>query len=89
MVDIDTDHAAAVLLVAVVERLAQDVDDAVETRDRVAATRTMLEVLRELDTAVVPPAGPAQVPGGGGHVDDDDPFGIGTVPPAVGDSPES
>jgi hypothetical protein len=48
-----------------------------------------LEVLRELDTAVVPPAGPAQVPGGGGLIDDDDPFAIGTVPPEVGDAPES
>lgn len=89
LADIDSDHAAEALLAAIVVRLAEDIDDATEVRDRVAASRELREVLRELDTAVVPPAGPAQVPGGGGIVDDDDPFDIGTVPPTVGDSPAS
>ena len=89
LADIDSDHAAEALLAAIVVRLAEDIDAATEVRDRVAASRELREVLRELDTAVVPPAGPAQVPGGGGIVDDDDPFDIGTVPPTVGDSPAS
>lgn len=95
LADIDTDHAAAELLSAVAVRLAQDVDDAAEVRDRVAASKELREVLRELDTAVVPPkvAGPpGQVASGGADEDDDDPFGIadGPAPPAaLGDAAAS
>jgi len=92
LAEIDTDHAAADLLSAVAVRLAQDVDDAAEVRDRVAASKELREVLRELDTAVLPPKGagvPAApaVASGGGAADDDDPFGISdgpAAPPALG-----
>jgi hypothetical protein len=78
-------------LSAVAVRLAQDVDDAAEVRDRVAASKELREVLRELDTAVLPPKGagvPAVPAAAGGAVDDDDdPFGISdgpAPPPALG-----
>lgn len=94
LAEIDTDHAAADLLSAVAVRLAQDVDDAAEVRDRVAASKELREVLRELDTAVLPPksagvgVGAAAPAAAGGAVDDDDdPFGISdgpAAPPALG-----
>lgn len=88
LADIDTDHAAADLLSAVAERLAQDIDDATEVRDRVAASKELREVLSELDTAVVAPKVPGLPSRGGAVADDDDPFEIGTVPPGVVDSAE-
>lgn len=81
LLDIDTDHAAADLLMAVATRLAQDVDEATEVRDRVAASKELRELIEALDTAVIPPAVPG-VPEGGAD-DDDDPFAIGAVPPGM------
>ena len=86
LAEIDTDHAAADLLSAVAERLAQDIDGTPEVRDRVAASKELRELLRELDTAVIPPRVPAPAPEGGAPAGDDDPFEIGTVPPGVVDS---
>lgn len=88
LAEIDTDHAAADLLTAVAERVAGVIDDASEVKDLVAASRELREILRELDTAVLPPKVPrgAVAPGGGALADDDDPFEIGTVPPSVGDT---
>lgn len=90
LADIDTDHAAADLLCAVAERLAQDVDDAVEVRDRVAASKELREVLAALDTAVVPPRVPGMpastATGGADAAAADDPFEIGTVPPRLDDT---
>ena len=83
--EIDTDHAASDLLVAIAARLAQDIDTATEVRDRVAASKELREVLDVLDTAVVPPRIPAALSVGGAE-DDDDPFEIGSVPPRVGDA---
>lgn len=89
LADIDTDHAAADLLAAVAERLAQDIDDATEVRDRVAASKELREVLAELDTAVIPPRGPAGQLTGGAADAADDPFEIGSVPPGLVDPPAS
>jgi hypothetical protein len=73
------------VLIAVAERLAQDVDDAVEVRDRVAASRELRELIAALDTAVMPPVVPGEQ---GGVGDDDDPFEVGAVPPGVVDAEE-
>lgn len=91
LAEIDTDHAAADLLTAVAERVAGVIDDARDVKDLVAASRELREILRELDTAVLPPKMPrgAAAPGGGALADDDDPFEIGTVLPRVGDAEES
>jgi hypothetical protein len=80
--DIDSDHPAAGLLVAAARALARDVDRADEVRDRVAASRALLDVVN----AFAPP--PARLQGQlpGGVDDDDDIFGIGDVPPSVGDA---
>lgn len=88
LAEIDTDHGAADLLFAVAERVAGVIDTAHEVRDLVAASRELREILRELDTAVIPPKVPrgAVAAGGGALADDDDPFEIGTVPPSVGDT---
>lgn len=84
--EIDTDHAASELLVAIAARLAQDIDSASEVRDRVAASKELREVLDVLDTAVVPPRMPGVMAAGGVDDGDDDPFEIGSVPPGLGDA---
>lgn len=93
LADIDTDHAAADLLGAMAETFAQDVDDrGIPVRDRVAASKELREILRELDTAVIPPRVPGPPPEGGhgaAAADDDDPFAIGSVPPVLGDAEAS
>lgn len=87
LLDVDTDHAACDLLVAIATRLAQDIDTATEVRDRVAASKELREVLEVLDTAVIPPRVPGMTPAAGGaDADDDDPFEIGAHPPRMGDS---
>ena len=86
--DLDSDHAASDLLMALAERLAKDVDDAAEIRDRVAASRELREVLEVLDTAVLPgriPTAPS-VSDVGEDAEREDPFGIGSVPPSVVDT---
>jgi hypothetical protein len=95
--DIDSDHPAAGLLVAAAERLARDVDEAPEVRDRVAAVRAVLDLVKELDVGPPPP-----LPGGPALEDDededgdgkavgarDDPFDIGDLPPGLGDAEAS
>jgi hypothetical protein len=91
LADIDTDHAAADLLFAVAQRLAQDVDESTEVRDRVAAVKELRAVLADLDTAVMPPARPTSVSGAAPAEDGDrDVFNIGDsppgLPPVVGDA---
>lgn len=87
--DIDTDHAAAGLLRALAARLAQDVDDASEVRDRVVASKELRAVLGDLDTAVVVPKMPAAptlpVSAGGDVEGDDDVFEVGAGPSLVVD----
>ena len=78
--DIDSDHPAADLLIAAVRALARDVDRADEVRDRVAASRALLEMVN----AFAPPPPRLGGPPAGGVDDDEDIFGIGDVPPGVG-----
>lgn len=90
--EIDTDHAAADLLTELAARLARDVDESPEVRDRVLASKELRAVLDELDTAVVPPKMPAVPPAGasgGGDPDDDDVFDVGAGPTLVVDPPAS
>lgn len=79
--DLDSEHEASALLVAVAERLARDVDEVEEARDRIAAVKVLLQVVNTL----VPP--PPADEGGGGR-GGDDPFDIGDVPPGVEHPPE-
>jgi hypothetical protein len=87
---LDSMHPAATLFIAAAERLAQDVDEASEVRDRVAAVRALIDVVELLDAAPPPPTGGA-TPVVGGDSDDDDrdvnPLGIPSVSPNVGYSP--
>lgn len=71
--DLDTDHAGGDVLLASLQRLAGDVDNAATVRERVVAVRAVLDVLAALDTAVMPAPPPADV--------DDDPFQIGQAVP--------
>lgn len=89
LAEIDTDHAAADLLAAVAERLAQDIDGAADVRDRVAASKELREVLADLDTAVIPPKGPGLPVAPGVSGDADDPFEIGALPPGLEHPPAS
>lgn len=88
LADLDSIHPAAALLIAAAQRLARDVDKASEVRDRVAATRAIVELVRELDVA----PGPSGTPAGdedGGAARGSDPFDIGDMPPGVGDAQAS
>jgi hypothetical protein len=80
--DLDSDHPAAGLLIAAARALARDVDKASEVRDRVAASRALLEMVN----AFAPPPARLAGPPAGGVDDDEDIFGIGDVPPGVGDA---
>lgn len=81
LAEIDTDHAAADLLNAVAQRLAQDVDESIEVRDRVAAVKELRAVLADLDTAVPAPRVPAVA--GAAEDGDGDVFNIGNSPPGL------
>jgi hypothetical protein len=92
----DSPHPARELLVAIAERLARDVDEATEVRDRIAASTMILKLVDALDVAILPPRRPGAPgddegadPGPDGGDDDDDPFDIGDMPPVVGDAPAS
>lgn len=87
LAEIETDHAAAPLLIAMGQRMAQDVDECERPADRIAAVRMVLRLVEILDGALLGPASTPQPeddpdPDGG---DPDDPFNIGAVPPGVGD----
>lgn len=90
---LDSAHPAARLLAAAAQRLAQDIDEAREVRDRVAATRALIEVCNALDAAPPPlgspPGGDIPAAEGADAVEPDNPFGIPDVPPNVGYSPPS
>lgn len=83
-------HEAAPLLVAIAERLARDVDEAPEVRDRVAATRALLDVVAALDVAPpAPPTGDVAKDGEPAGDESDNPLGIPAVPPHLGDAAQS
>lgn len=86
-----SDHAAAPLLRALAQRLCRDVDETDKVGERIAATRQIIDLLKQLDGALLFSGHPPTV---GGSGDDespdpkdnpDDPFEIGDVPPGVGD----
>ncbi|MDP9828055.1 hypothetical protein [Kineosporia succinea] len=91
---LDSRHPMAQLLGAAVERLARDVDEAEEVRDRVAAVKALMDVtgrLGEVPTTLPPGSPPLDgtddAEGGAAH--GDDPFDIGDLPPGVGNSQAS
>jgi hypothetical protein len=84
LANLDSVHSAPGLLIAVAERLAEDIDDATEVRDRVAAARALLDVVAALDATPPPPTGGAPEesrPDGDGGAGDN-PFGIPDVVPS-------
>ena len=86
-----SDHAAAPLLRALAQRLCRDVDEAERVAERIAATRMVLELLKQLDGALFVSGAPPTAGPDDGEVPDpeavkpDDPFEIGDVPPGMGD----
>ena len=90
--DMQSDHAAAPLLQAIVERLCVDIDQAPRIPERISATRMVLQLLEVLDGAMFASTRVPDAPGDTEEPDPeaedpDDPFKVGQLPPGVGDPP--